>query len=291
MSYFTVYDTDQQQIGELTIKDDEISSAGDLILKPAADSALANHKDFDLSDAIFSIHQSITDHVFIDQQFFNSTPAVNGTDLWQSFTAGVDGYLTQIAMYLSSGNPPFDLRIHAGEGTAGTILALKSNCNSVFGWNTYSLEKHVYLKKDNQYTIRLSSSSDCGWRVSLSGGYGGGRFSSGASVDGSFRTYMTTESTDIFFERDSGKLGLNTRVLDEMLNVSGNIKFKNLVIELEEQGFTNPPTAAEIEAQLGTAAAAGRGFIARVKDHINYKIYTFFSDGSNWWYASAVQAV
>jgi hypothetical protein len=63
------------------------------------------------------------------------------------------------------------------------------------------------------------------------------------------------------------------------LNVGGAI-----LLEVHTDDVTNPPTDAEIDAAIGTPAAAGTGYMAFLDDNgAGANFYLIASNGTNWW--------
>jgi hypothetical protein len=55
---------------------------------------------------------------------------------------------------------------------------------------------------------------------------------------------------------------------------------------------SNPPTDAELDAEFGTPATVGAGFIAILDDAgAGANVYLVASDGTNWWYEALTKAV
>src|SRR6185369_15246409 len=119
---------------------------------------------------------------------------------WQSFTAGTDGFLTAVALRVISpimpNSSPGMLRIYAGEGTNGALLATESVTwqpvsNNTFQTNT--LSARPLLQGASKYTIWFNAPavSNAWVDISTTDPYAGGR--SGfffASWDCVFQTFM-----------------------------------------------------------------------------------------------------
>ncbi len=62
-------------------------------------------------------------------------------------------------------------------------------------------------------------------------------------------------------------------------------------IRLSTVNISGPPTDAELDAEFGTPAEVGAGFIAIVDDSgAGSSDYLVWSDGTYWWYAAGTKA-
>lgn len=62
-------------------------------------------------------------------------------------------------------------------------------------------------------------------------------------------------------------------------------------ISVSEANTSNPPTDAELDAEFGTPAAVGVGFVALLNDAgAGNNFYIVASDGTNWWQAAMTKA-
>lgn len=120
-------------------------------------------------------------------------------DQWQSFTAGKTGLLTRLDLNVSSGlvsgSQAGVLRIYAGEGTGGPLLATqevtfqyKLNEFQIFQFSTPAL-----VQAGSQYSYRLSiPRHTASWIVlNLNNPYPNGQASHAPGADYLFRTYVT----------------------------------------------------------------------------------------------------
>ncbi|MCB9234635.1 MAG: HYR domain-containing protein [Bacteroidia bacterium] len=127
-----------------------------------------------------------------------TTTTTRKATLWQSFTAGVTGQLTQIdlIMHASSTTNTKNLNIYAGAGTGGTQLSgpqtLTFSTNSVF--ESFTLSTPIPVVAGQVYTISLVGFTST--RISYAAGtnpYAGGEMDVVGGLDDlAFRTYVTT---------------------------------------------------------------------------------------------------
>ncbi|MCB9235899.1 MAG: HYR domain-containing protein [Bacteroidia bacterium] len=127
-----------------------------------------------------------------------TTTTTRKATLWQSFTAGVTGQLTQIdlIMHASSTTNTKNLTIYAGAGTGGTQLSgpqtLTFSTNSVF--ESFTLSTPIPVVAGQVYTISLVGFTST--RISYAAGtnpYAGGEMDVVGGLDDlAFRTYVTT---------------------------------------------------------------------------------------------------
>lgn len=165
----------------------------------------------------------------------------NDRNEWQSFTAGISGFLSRVEVFRDIFVPPFGTRkpagpalvkIYAGEGTSGPLLATGSlpqqrNFNPI--WQRLNLSPAVPITAGSQYTIELTSelptSNPLYWEVNTTDPYPGGRASGGVNEDKMFRTYVDTQTvslnTDVL-----GKVGIGTSSPTAPLDVNGQIRMR-----------------------------------------------------------------
>lgn len=122
---------------------------------------------------------------------------------WQSFTAGTNGHLGAVQLWLystgsNSGNSGGGdwtaiLRIYEGEGTGGRILAEQAiSGDGLLQRRTFVIETPVRQAAGSQYTVYFGDSATH-LTVRLSGNqYAGGTCSTGSAYDYNFMTYVIT---------------------------------------------------------------------------------------------------
>jgi hypothetical protein len=121
-----------------------------------------------------------------------------GLDQWQSFTAGKTGLLTRLDLEVESGlvdQPQAGvLRIYAGEGTGGPLLATQEvTFQYEFGFQTFQFSTPALVQAGSLYTYRFSIPQiNVGWvSLNLNDPYPNGRASHAPEADYLFRTYVT----------------------------------------------------------------------------------------------------
>ena len=132
----------------------------------------------------------------LDQAQESGTVATAGTNLWQSFTAGMTGMLTRVEVRTSTvnNNPLGTLEIRAGEGFVGALLTSQSFDNmpvSQAAWFAIPLSSPVPIQANQQYTLNFSSNHVLLSHVSDV--YPGGSLR-GVSGDLIFRTFIAQPS-------------------------------------------------------------------------------------------------
>ncbi|MDB6111623.1 MAG: hypothetical protein JWR69_3373 [Pedosphaera sp.] len=228
---------------------------------------------------IFSGSQHIVDPVAtgpqaLDQQLTNSnTGATQLTNPWQSFTPGTNGLLTAVALMVrtplfggasSSGT----IRIYAGEGTNGTLLASQSVTWVDVGiatFQTNSLSAPPQLQAGSKYTIQFTAPLvQVGWvYLDTDNHYAGGRAGQDSSWDVPFKTFMTpgaTGQTVLMVNPTgySGYVGIGTNAPQATLHVVGNILASGTIIG-NGAGLTNLNAAAGSGAFNGTFSGTSTG--------------------------------
>ncbi len=159
----------------------------------------------------------------LDQQQLNydggmSARTLPGYTVWQSFTAGISGTLTQIDMgFFNSMSGDGVLRIYSGAGTTGAVLQTLNV--SVVGitqspptWNSWTVS--VPITSGLQYTFELTPNASTlpdPYGVCLSDGdpYVGGELgindpsgSYGTPFDAVFRTWVSASSSHCYANCD-----------------------------------------------------------------------------------------
>lgn len=168
----------------------------------------------------------------LDQEVL--TPSVTTDDLdWQSFTAALDGDLTKIDLKVrtpvSSVESPGVLRIYAGEGTGGTLLATLPVTFAAVAANTYqsfALTTPVPVEVGNQYTIAIEVTlENNNWiYIDTANPYAGGR-SNVAGWDLGFRSYVTPVTSEAILVVDNGRVGVGEAAPTSKLHVKGDVLF------------------------------------------------------------------
>ncbi len=125
--------------------------------------------------------------------------AAGGLDQWQSFTAGKTGLLTQLDLNVGSGlyneSQAGVLRIYAGEGTGGPLLATQEVTfqYKLNEFQTFQFLRPALVQAGSLYTYRFSIPTiNVGWvYLNLNNLYPNGRASHAPEADYLFRTYVT----------------------------------------------------------------------------------------------------
>jgi hypothetical protein len=205
-----------------------------------ADARLSTNVALRAGGNVFSGSQLVADTIIsggqvLDQQQVTTVGGTGGTEQWQSFTAGTNGFLTAVALQvnspLSPSPSPGTIRIYAGQGTNGTLLASQSvtwaPVSNTFQTNTLTVPPS--LSAGIQYTIRFSApTSSVGWVDVGNDTYAGGRSDLSSSMDYLFKTFMspaTAGATVLMVNPagSSGFVGIGTNAPQATLHVAGNI--------------------------------------------------------------------
>ncbi len=144
------------------------------------------------------------------------------TDIWQSFTASQDGYLTEI-QFVTMGGSVTEARIYAGEGTTGTLLyTVSGNWDEAYIWHLVDIPiGDVPVTVSQKYTMWLEMAN---FQVEENTDpYPGGRCSVAPDADLKFRVTINT-SILCMLVRNDGNVGIGTSNPAEKLHVIGNVQ-------------------------------------------------------------------
>lgn len=179
------------------------------------------------------LHVLVTESAeVLDQSNPNgSSFTMNTGNSWQSFTAGITGYLTKISVQFAVGaTSTRTITIYEGEGTSGTNLGSATFTAVSGGWADCSLP-NLLLTSGTQYTIFMDNGSY--WFTQVPGTYAGGRSNGNAANDKAFNTYMLSYYD---FVTGTNGVGIGTTSPSEKLEVIGKTKTNSLQIT---NGATN----------------------------------------------------
>ncbi|MCX6271870.1 MAG: HYR domain-containing protein [Bacteroidetes bacterium] len=138
----------------------------------------------------------------LDQSNLSALYSTDGTDVWQSFTAGISGKLD--SLYLGVQSPliespsPGIISIYSGQGTGGTLLATQ-NVTFQYGpfWfhQCFSFSSPAALTAGNVYSYRLIVPSiNVTWiDMGMGNPYASGRSNYDPDWDFVFKTYIQPE--------------------------------------------------------------------------------------------------
>lgn len=170
------------------------------------------------------LHISVTESAeALDQSNPSGTAFTFSTgNSWQSFTAGISGYLTKISVQFAAGATSIrNITIYEGEGTGGAILGTGA-FTAVSGGSADCTLPNLPLTSGTQYTIFMDNGSY--WLTQIPGTYAGGRSNGNAANDKVFNTYMLSHY-DFVAAKNGVGIGITTP--SEKLEVSGKTKTTN----------------------------------------------------------------
>lgn len=169
----------------------------------------------------------------VDQQQTTSVTTPFNVNIWQSFTAGVTGGFTGVAIRNGVGQGwSATLSIYAGTGTGGTLLASQPVVvpNGNFP-PAITINNPPMLTAGQVYTFSFSNAvganpirCDAGTNV-----YAGGVCSVSNIFDLWFQTYMSRPGS-ILYTGSNGRVGINTAAPTQALEVAGNILANNVAV-------------------------------------------------------------
>jgi hypothetical protein len=173
------------------------------------------------------------------QQTLGTYFPINGGTVWQSFTAGTNGALAAIQIWIYSGGQyggggswSGTLKIREGEGTAGAVLASQPIAgDGTFQMRTFLLETPVSLTASNQYTYSFENLTASVWTRGSGNVYAGGRGSWSTSYDYWFRTYMINQTAvpALVVQPNTLNVGIGKATPTSALDVNGTVTASNFV--------------------------------------------------------------
>ena len=142
----------------------------------------------------------------VDQQETASSGRFYGGDLWQSFTAGKNGFLTKVRAYHYNYAQSGTLYIYKGDVNSGSILHQQDYSASGTEFLYFPLTTPVQINQGETYFIRFTNFN---WFVTANNAYPGGSASKNSSLDFIFQTYVSelTNNAEYTYEAISEKIG------------------------------------------------------------------------------------
>lgn len=168
--------------------------------------AIASVGDNQISVNVYNVASSInfagitfstTDGSAVDQSSIDYDGFAVDDPAWQSFTAGITGWMTSVDISNESGvTPTVTVSIYSGTGTGGTLLGSNAGVNPIpVGITNVTFSPSIHIIEDQVYTIAVTATSLAfWWTVKTVGTYIGGSYM-GTAKDAVFNTYVTELSS------------------------------------------------------------------------------------------------
>lgn len=187
----------------------------------------------------FNIFQpAVYSNEAIDQEQASANTGTSGDpSIWQSFTAGANGYLSKVEMFSSSINEggTYIMKIYTGEGTEGSLLGTSFpyhiNPSEQYGYKSFTFESPISITSSNQYTFCIITVAGENFRFPFSDDnpYSGGELSTynyeNGIADAVFKTYVASSLENkpvIFIVDDNGYVGIGTNYPSCPLEIVSN---------------------------------------------------------------------
>jgi hypothetical protein len=176
------------------------------------------------------VMSSTSSTTVIDQQQPNFNTVTSGNNIWQSFTAGITGSLTHVALKVASpigsNSSPGTINIYAGEGVSGILLSkiAVTYQPSSAEFQSFTLPNFVNVIAGNKYTIQLNAPSVTDYWILYQSNnpYAGGTISYNSDYDMPFQTTVLP-ATDALVVQNA-KVGIGTTSPAAKLDIAGNVK-------------------------------------------------------------------
>jgi hypothetical protein len=208
----------------------------------------------------------------LDQQCLENGNSFTGsTNMWQSFTAGISGQLTKVAVEKWHSGPTngFTLNIYLGEGTAGALMHTQSVSVPYILTGTMAeltLTTGPIITQGQQYTWQLTNGTSFGLIGYYWATYTGGTGNHGADQDYRFSTYVLPAANlgDKGIMVSSGyNVGIGTTSPTAKLDVSGTLRINDgtqgdgKILTSGADGTASWQTAASFVGATGPTGPAG----------------------------------
>jgi alpha-tubulin suppressor-like RCC1 family protein len=211
----------------------------------------------------------------VDQQQTVSNGGFSlASDMWQSFTPAVTGQLTQVDLNGASGitgqSRAVTIRIYAGEGTGGALLATSTMTLLDVGagaWSSSTIPGQTVVVSGQLYTIRVTGA---GGNFPISGATGNlytrGRNDADATKDYMFKTYVAAAASRTMFNVGLGGVGIGTNTPTSLLSVAGTADFAGAVSAASFAG-----SGAALTSLSASNVSAGTLADARLSSNVPLK--------------------
>ncbi len=192
----------------------------------------------------------------LDQSSTTNDIIFNGASLWQSFTAGANGWLTRIDLYTRG---PIDavtssevtVSVFEGEGISGALIGGGSYITQdPLDWKTCFLDDFAPVISGGVYTFRIEvPSAPRTWSgISTINPYPLGRADANSNFDFRFRTYVSSQiDTLTAISVWRGNVGVGKSNPSTALDVDGVITASG-----GNSDMWNSALAVEIDPKIGT---------------------------------------
>lgn len=157
-----------------------------------------------------------TNAAALDQSNPTAANSIGGTNVWQSFTAGVSGKLSSVEFKMISPLQDFSagtytVKIYDGEGITGTLLGTTTGIVSGSSWTFFPFDftnAKISVVSGQLYTIYISTPT-LYWAnlyVNINDSYASGRASPFSNWDLVFKTYVSPTTVDSYLPLSGGSL-------------------------------------------------------------------------------------
>lgn len=248
----------------------------------------------DLTNIIFRINSPSDYGETLDQEFANKDATSSETQPYQTYTAGITGYLSSVSIHNGSGGiiTGVTVNVYSGAGVGGPLIAQEAGIMCTNNAFTKVQITDLPLNILNSvYTIEVVSTGDqFYWNINTAGGYPGGTFIV-AGQDALFRTYIAS-GFNVVFDHINNRFGIGTIAPQYVLDLQGDIATNvPAVIRGDATNLgtnwiaTTKPTMALLcaDANLNLVSDGGGGVgSAIVFDEVNSTTQTYVDHWSLW---------
>lgn len=265
--------------GDTKVEVEKTTDDDDILFSVAGTEAMIIDQDANIGigtnspSGILHVNQTIEFGTDVMDQHSHASGTSSSTSnlFWQSFTAGMTGYLTKIEFWDSGDSDgSFRLIIYEGEGVSGNMLGssqtISRNSTNSYEFVTYPMVDAISLTSGLQYTFKVEITGTLEFDVNTSNQYAGGYLYYAnhgyTEWDTRFKTYVSStvniSPLEMILSSD-GNVGIGTSSPTQKLDVEGSIKLSGNLLQDNSGYFSTDEIRANGSGGLKLYDDGGNG--------------------------------